>query len=199
MSSFFHNTTLNILNHICQQTRIHGVTSEWGYWKMKKKTLINLIAVIAIAMLFPTTVYANSSWHWLTKTVPFDILSYVVILTLVIEYFSLKTVNSIKKHLRLLLVICAANLASYLLPFAILLLPSGVGYTFEMSINRLPIYIIGAGYIVLTLIVEVPAVYFSLRGTVKNKEKLVISIIIVNVITTIMVAVIERIVCKGSW
>ena len=166
---------------------------------MKKKTLIRLIAVIAIAMLFPITAYANSSWHWLTKTVPFDILPYVVVLTLAIEYFLLKTVNVIIKPFRLLLVVCAANLASFLLPFAVLLAPDEVGYTFEMSINHWPTYIIGLGYLFLTLIVEVPVVYYSLRGVVENKKKLVNSIIIVNVITTVMVAVIERIVCKGSW
>ena len=170
-----------------------------GVIKMKKKTLISSVVIITIIMLFPTTAYANSSWHWLTKTIPFDILPHVVVATLLIEYFSLKTVNSITKHFRLLLVVCAANLASFLLPFAVLLLPSAVGYTFEMSISHLPKYIIGLGYLFLTLIAEIPVVYISLRGVVENKKKLVISIVIVNVITTVMVAVIERIVCEGSW
>ena len=166
---------------------------------MKRKALIPLVAGIALTILFSTSAYANSSWHWLTKTAPFDILPYAVVLTLGIEYFSLKKANLIQKPFRLLMVICAANLASFLLPFALFLWPSVTGYTFKMTINHLPIYMIGFGYLFLTLIVEVPAVYFSLQGVVENKKKLVLSIVVTNVITTVMVAIIERIVCKGSW
>jgi len=165
---------------------------------MKNRRIYTLIIALILYMLLSTTAYANSSWHWLTKT-PFDILPYTAVLTLLIEYVTIKKLNSIIHPFRLLLIICLANMASFLLPYATLLMPSDVGYTFEMSIKYLPIYIVGFGYLFLTLAAEVPIVYISLRNIVTNRKKLLISIITVNVVTTIMVAAIERIFCRGSW
>ena len=166
---------------------------------MRNKRTYTLIIALILCMLLPTTAYANSSWHWLTKTTPFDVLPYAVVLTLLIEYVTVKKLNSIIHPFRLLAIICLANTASFLLPYAILLMPSAVGYTFEMSIKHLPIYIVGFGYLFLTLVAEVPIVYISLRNIVTNRRRLLISIITVNVVTTIMVAAIERIFCRGSW
>ena len=106
---------------------------------------------------------------------------------------------AITRSLRLFIVICLANVASFLLPYAILLMPSDVGYTFEMSIRNLPRYIVGFGYLFLTLIAEVPVVYISLKKFITNKKRFLMTIIIVNAVTTIMVAIIERVICKGSW
>jgi len=165
---------------------------------MKNRRIYTLIIALILYMLLSTTAYANSSWHWLTKT-PLDILPYAAVLTLLIEYVTIKKLNSIIHPFMLLLIICLANMASFLLPYATLLMPSDVGYTFEMSIKHLPIYIVGFGYLFLTLAAEVPIVYISLRNIVTNRKKLLISIITVNVVTTIMVAAIERIFCRGSW
>ena len=166
---------------------------------MKQKKWVSIILAIMLLTCMPITTYANSSWHWLTKTNPFDVLPYAVILTLLIEYVTIKRANSITRSLRLFIVICLANVASFLLPYAILLMPSDVGYTFEMSIRNLPRYIVGSGYLFLTLIAEVPVVYISLKKFITNKKRFLMTIIIVNAVTTIMVAIIERVICKGSW
>jgi len=166
---------------------------------MKQRLIISISFVFLLIPFFTLTVYANSSWHWLTETTPFDILPYVVVLTLLIEYIAIKNLNSLKQPVKLAIIICLANLASFLLPYTILLMPSAVGYTFEMSIKHLPQYIVGFGYLFVTLVAEVPIVYISIKSIVTNKRKFLISIIIVNVVTTIIVATLERVFCKGSW
>lgn len=166
---------------------------------MKDKEIYTLIYIMILSMVFSTTAYANSSWHWLTKTTPFDILPYAGVLTLLIEYITIKKSNSINRPFKFFVIICLVNMASFLLPYAILLMPSDFGYAFETSIKHLPNYIIAFGYLFLTLIAEVPIVYISFKNIVTNKKKFLLSIIIVNIVTTIMVAFIERIFCEGSW
>ena len=167
---------------------------------MKRKEILMLVFVSFFYFLFlRTTAYANSSWHWLTKSNPFDLLPYAVILTLLIEYVIIQQLNSIKNYFRLFIVICFANMASFLLPYATLLLPSAVGYTLEKSIYSLPIYIVGFGYLFLTLIAEIPIVYGCCKNIVTSEKRLLISIILVNTITTAMVAAAERIIYRGMW
>jgi hypothetical protein len=167
---------------------------------MKNKTAFTLVAIVILFMIFPITAYANSSWHWLTKTRPLDVLPYVVILTLAIEYFTIKKANSINQSIKLFLVVCFANAISFLLPYVILfIVPDPAGYTFEMLLKNLPTYSIGIGYLFLTLVAEVPIVFICFMNNVKSKKNLFVSIILVNVATTVMVAVIERIICRGSW
>jgi len=62
---------------------------------MKQKKWVSIILAIMLLPCMPITTYANSSWHWLTKTNPFDVLPYAVILTLLIEYVTIKRANSI--------------------------------------------------------------------------------------------------------
>jgi len=166
---------------------------------MINKKIIAITTIAVLSGFLQTPAYANSSWHWLTETTPFDVLPYVVVFTLLIEFILIKVVNSITGIIKPLVVICLANLASFLLPYVKYLLPSAIGYSFEMSINHLPVYIIGTGYLVLTLAVEVLIVYFCLRKTAGDNKKLLISIIAVNTATTLIVVGVERIFIKGSW
>jgi hypothetical protein len=54
-----------------------------------------------ILLFLSISAYANSSWHWLTKTNPFDILPYAVILTLLIEYVAIQKANYLDSSIRL--------------------------------------------------------------------------------------------------
>lgn len=166
---------------------------------MKYKKEVSFVAVFICCTLVSVPANANSSWHWLTKTTPVTLLPLAVVLTLAVEYIAVKKINTLHASGKLFLVICLANLASFLLPFAMLLVPSEVGYTFEMSVNHLPIYIVGLGYLILTLVVEVPLVYRCLRRHAQQKKRLVYSIVASNVVTTIVVGTMERIVCRGQW
>jgi hypothetical protein len=72
-------------------------------------------------------------------------------------------------------------------------------YDFSTMLERAPMYIVGFGYLFLTLVVEFPIVYYDVKKDVKNKQGLIKGIIISNIITTIFTAVVEHILCRGHW
>ena len=164
----------------------------------KRRSLRTLALLLFLAAALATTASANSSWHWLTETRPVDILPYVVAITLLAEYLAIKWVNGIEGALRLLLLVCLANLASFLLPYALMFLPAN-WYPIEMSLNHTPSYVVGVVYLLLTLLAEIPILYAALRKRVKSKRKVLYSLVIVNAATTGVVALVERVLCRGAW
>ena len=91
-----------------------------------------------------------------------------------------------------------ANAASFLLPYA-LLLSDPVYPRFDDVLNAGPNYIVGFGFVMLTLLIEIPVVYNLLKKHVDSKKKLLWAIVGSNTVTTAMVAVIERMVTNGYW
>ncbi len=103
-------------------------------------------------------------------------------------------------------VIALGNLLSFLTPYLIIgIMPvifeedPGFFARIEYEVSRHPFYIVGIAFLLFTLVVEIPVVYFSLRKRVKNRRALLLCIAISNVFTTGAVALIERITYKGSW
>ncbi len=131
-----------------------------------------ILPLAFLFLLFPATAYANSSWRWISQTRPFDVLPFAVALTLLAEFLFLRFTNRIARPFFLFAAVCLANLASFLLPYAIYL--NGL-YAFEESLEHLPVYIVGLGYLFLTLVAELPVVYCSLRGLVAGKKRLLLS------------------------
>jgi len=72
-------------------------------------------------------------------------------------------------------------------------------YTFWESLDTSPNYIIGIAYFVMTVLVELPVVYFGIKKNVKNKRMFIFTVIGSNIITTVLTAITERIICVGSW
>jgi len=99
-------------------------------------------------------------------------------------------------------VICAANLASFMLPHLVFVIESphsSFSESWAMYSHHWPSYIIGIGFLIMTLFIEVPIIYISLKSFAQNKKQLITVIIVVNIITTAAVAVTERIAYKGQW
>jgi len=171
---------------------------------------INRIFLIAFLLIISTiSVYANSSWNWFTEN-PIIILPWIIISTILIEIVFLCIINKIiilKNIIITSIVIIIANFVSFILPYIFLGFMEdvyeGMGLKFFELINiwldKLPIYIISIGYLIITLIFEMPIIYYYLRHKVQNKNKLLYSIIIINIITTSISAIIERLLYKGSW
>ena len=159
---------------------------------------LGLISLLVTCMT--SLAYANSSWHWISETQPFDILPWVVIATLAIEISVLCWCIK-DSHVRVVIFVLAANVLSFVAPF---FLDWGLGqyqilgYDFERFLNHTPRYIIGMTYGILTLAVEVPVLYNMFKEKV-DKKKLLNVTIAVNIFTTVMVFAIERIVCEGAW
>jgi len=88
--------------------------------------------------------------------------------------------------------------ASYL-ESAYRFIPTSGGYSIFAAFNKGPYYIILAGYLILTIAVELPIVYFLLRKDSVSRKNLLVSILLSNIVTTLLVAVCERIICVGQW
>lgn len=174
---------------------------------MKKDYSIVISAFLCCFLLLciPMTVFANSSWHWLTSN-PLPMLHWAIAGTLIVEVIIIYPINHIKNKAKPAVVVFIGNIVSFLTPLMF------IGITpviFEENENffsrisrmadKLPFYLIGFAFLLLTLIVEIPIVYFSLAGNVNNKKRLIASIIVANTITTIAVGLIERMIYRGSW
>lgn len=165
---------------------------------MKRKFLSGLLMLLSI-LFYNGAVYANSSWGWVDKR-PFDLLPMVMILTLTIEV--IMTINSLdeKKWLVVISVITLANLASFAAPYIYIQgFGAEVGYTFKECLDNIPTYNICFIYLLMTILIELPIVYGILKSYTKNKAKLFKMIILANTVTTMLVFIIERIFCSGSY
>ena len=168
----------------------------------KNSIQLRALRVIALSclmlLILAQAVLADSSWCWLTDTRPFDILPPVALATIVIEVLAIWLIPHTGKLMKTAVAVILANAASFLLPYA-LLLNDPVYPKFDDMLNAGPNYIVGAGFVILTLVLEIPIVYNLLKKHVDNKKKLLWSIIGSNIVTTAMVAVIERMVTNGYW
>ncbi|MDR7871242.1 MAG: hypothetical protein RIN55_10300 [Tissierellaceae bacterium] len=171
---------------------------------IRKSKLIGLLSFISLCIIVPVSVFANSSWHWVTIS-PMKVLPFAIILTLAIEYFGVIIYGRIEGKARAFGIIALANIASFVAPYIYssfrlnMFYGSGLFYSWERAFNNGPNYIIRFGYLLLTLCIEVPLVYYLLKKQVKSKRKLLIITTSLNVITTVIVAILERVFCQGQW
>ena len=165
---------------------------------MKKRITRVIVITCFVLLIIPQAVFADSSWCWLTDTRPFDILPPVALATIVIEVLAIWLIPHTGKLMNTAVAVILANAASFLLPYA-LLLNDPVYPKFDDMLNAGPNYIVGAGFVILTLVLEIPIVYNLLKKHADSKKKLLWSIVGSNIVTTAMVAVIERMVTDGYW
>lgn len=167
----------------------------------KNYIFISLLTLLCFTIFFDTYTFANSSWIWLTVS-PMKVLPFAVIITLLIETVGVIKLNNISNRKKTFIIITIANILSFLAPYiyrAIRFSPTTGGFYLPSAFEKGPYYIVLTGYLFLTLIIEIPFVYHFLRNECENKKRLLISILSVNVVTTIIVAVMERILCRGQW
>jgi hypothetical protein len=169
-----------------------------------KKNKIILLCCMLLFTLYPKTAMANSSWHWVTVS-PMRVLPAAIVLTLAIETWGVVVYGKIKEKIRAFIVVTFANIASFAAPYVYRTFKlnrfygSGWSNAWERAFNNGPNFIIRSLYLILTLCIEVPLVYFLLRNHSKDKRNLLLAIIILNVITTVIVAILERLICLGRW
>ena len=156
-----------------------------------------LMLSIAVSLLSTEPVYADSSWVWISETRPYDVLPYVVVLTLVIEIGMINYIAKVNKLGKSSLVVTIANLVSFLFPYWLIVYTDGV-HTYPDTLNDYHSVVIGP-YLILTLMFELPIVMTFLGHDVKDKKKLFLVTLGANVLTTLMVYVIENIFCEGHW
>ena len=166
--------------------------------------MINIKKFIAIIMCFliliHNRVYANSSWIWLTKYRLWDILPPVALATIVIEVLAIWLIPHSDNFIKTALAVILANVISFMVPYIVILkIEFGTYSTIDEFMDSYPIYIIGIGYCISTLVFEMPIIYALLCEQVESRKKLHWTIVVANIATTVMVAVIERMLAHGIW
>lgn len=157
-------------------------------------------AAFCTLALVPAGASANSSWMWISQTRPFDVLPWVIVLTLAIETWGIWRFGQTDSWKRTLACVTLANLVSFLLPYAIRIATfTSQGFDAAKYINSWPSWIIGGIYLALTLFAELPLVYAAMRRHTASRTRLIAAIGAANVITTALCALIERTLCRGRW
>lgn len=172
----------------------------------KYKYISTAIIVLLFIMMFPVTVFANSSWGWISETKPLDVFPIIVIITLVIETALINLIPKLKKLSKVFCIVTTANLLSFATPYLIEWLfwkvdgeTAGYIYPFWEQFDTMPFYTTGIVFLIITLIVETPIVYFTLRKNADKQDIFLITTIGTNILTTIIVAIVERTLCYGHW
>lgn len=168
---------------------------------MKKYKLISsLIISFFILQLFSLTAFANSSWIWISETRPYDVLPWVAIGTLIIESISLMVFAKIKNGFKVFTFLTIANAISFAAPYLVnLMLYSNSMFPYEKYLEHWPSYTVGVLFCIVTILIEFPIVYFSFRKNETSNKRFIFTIVISNIVTTVLVAIIERIFCIGRW
>jgi hypothetical protein len=185
----------------------NNIENQGGGNRVNKIFLKVTFFSVLFMMCLPTTVFANSSWQWLTSS-PKEWLPVAVSLTLSIEIAGILLFATLNKglglKLKMVLLIIGANLASFLLPYIsralqLQIFYDGWGEAWNGAFESGPYYIVLLGYLMLTLLVEVPIVYHFSKKHAKWPRALLVTIVVVNVITTLIVALLERRMFYGEW
>lgn len=70
---------------------------------------------------------------------------------------------------------------------------------FEIYLEHQPFYTVGFLFCLITILIELPIVYCCLKKNAGSRKWFVITILVSNVVTTVLVAIVERIFCVGQW
>ncbi|HEX3017861.1 MAG TPA: hypothetical protein VHP31_08425 [Caproicibacter sp.] len=168
---------------------------------MKKYRLFScLIIAVLFVIAFPVTTFADSSWVWISKTRPNDVLPWAAAITLIVEVAAINYIPKVHKLPKVFCIVTLANALSFAAPYLInYMVFVDEGFGFDKYLNNWPSYTVGIYYGIITIAVELPVVYNTLKKDVTSKRKLLLTIIIANVVTTVIVACFERIFCRGTW
>ena len=164
-----------------------------------KNSFLLFLGIFLIALFSPVLCFANSSWVWLTDTRPYYVLPYVIVATLLIEMLAVNFIPKVKKPIRVFIVILIANLFSFAAPYVWTLIDPDALYRFPEAIEHYPYYTICLTYFIITIAVELPFVFFSLKKYAEKWKVLLFTIFGANAVTTLFVAVVERTICYGKW
>ena len=168
---------------------------------MKFYKAVSTAFITAILLsFFSISAFANSSWVWISETRPYDVLPFVAVATLIIETAALNGFLKIGNWHKVFSGVLIGNLISFAVPY--------IGYSnttpyydFPLRdiLERGPFYTVGGAFLIITVAVELPFMYFWLKKDAKNKKLLILVTVLANVVTTAMVALCERLLCEGHY
>ena len=159
------------------------------------------VVCIIFSLAFPMHAYADSSWHWISDTRPYDVLPYVIVMTLAIETFSVVLLGKVPRIGKVFCFVAIANILSYLAPYLFWywfgFQGDGIYRTYAEFMEHWPVFTVGILYTIMTLAVEVPVVYKALKKDTENRKRLLWVIIAANLVTTLITYLCEHHFCNG--
>ncbi|MCQ4638118.1 hypothetical protein NE619_15380 [Anaerovorax odorimutans] len=158
-----------------------------------------VLAGLFSLVFIPQIAYADSSWYWISKQRPFDLLPWVALATIAIEALAINFIPKTKQFFKTLGIVIIANLISFVIPYFIEYLSQSWYGSWDAILDSGPIYNVNLLFLILTLAAETPIVYNVLKRYVSKEKVLLWTIILSNIVTTIMVLVIEHTLCYGAW
>lgn len=165
------------------------------------RTITNIAITNLLIGCFTLTAFANSSWVWISETRPYDVLPFVIVGTLLIETAAINLLLKVGNWNKVFTGVLIGNLISFAVPYIGYsnTTPYAGYYTLGEILNRGPYYTVGGAFLIITVLVELPFMYFWLKKVVTDKKKLIAVTVIANVVTTFAVAAVERIFCEGYY
>lgn len=169
--------------------------------KNLSRTASAFAASVAAFWILAVHASANSSWVWLTESRPNDLLPFAIAGTLIAEILAVRFAAGIKKTFKVAAVTVIANLVSFAAPYLCIYINASdePDHSMRDFMNKMPFYTVGAAFLFMTLVCEIPIVYNALKKHTDSKIRLAIVIAAANIVTTAAVAVIERKLCYGQW
>ena len=158
-----------------------------------------ITACTLLLCMLPLTASANSSWRWISEARPYDVLPFVAIITIAIEAAA-RWLMLGRQHLtKIVVVVVLANLLSFAAPYLFDYWDAMWLWSMRELMDKFPSYTIRSAYFWMTLLVELPVVYFTLRKHAPKKLALLFTILAANTVTTLLTAAAERLFCYGQW
>ena len=160
--------------------------------------------LIALASFAALPALANSSWIWISETRPYDVLPWVAAGTILMELAALRFFGKAKITPRGVAAVILANLLSFAAPYILYYLSmvsdiaGGMMYEYLDYLDYFPSYIVGSGFALVTILVELPVVYAAFHRSAVNGRRLFCAVVLANLLSTAFVAVTERLLCRGG-
>ena len=124
---------------------------------------------------------------------------FAIIGTVAIETICIYLATHKNCFLKTIITVSIANLASFLIPYLFVRLVPKLLYTYEQMKEHTPLFMIGAGYFIVTILFELPIVFLTMRKQFNANKQAALIIIGSNLLTTIMVFFVERFYAPGAW
>lgn len=77
------------------------------------------VLTVLLSLMFTLVASANSSWVWITETRPYDVLPFVIIITLIVETLAIDSIARIGKWTKTFFAVLVGNILSFLAPYMI--------------------------------------------------------------------------------
>ena len=139
---------------------------------MKIYKNLSRVGVTAILILsFSFFAFANSSWVWISETRPYDVLPFGAAATLIIETAVLNLSLKLNNWHKTFVGVLIGNLISFAVPYiGYSNTPPYYDFPLRDILERGPFYTVGGAFLIITVAVELPFMYFWLKKDVKNKK-----------------------------